>query len=523
MKKIIALLTSLILVFSLFGCKQETIPPIKVGNATINGDTGGLTLPLDDNNTTLTGFVAADYEVNDLYAIQKLREVTGINYQITSVSPSTATEKFKVLLGSKQLSDIFPMVGTIGEVNDFAMQGAFAAVNDYQDVMPNFKSLFVDTKENNWILKSWQAEDGKVYVVPGYDQSRDVNHGMLYRKDIFDKHGLKMWDTPEEFYQTLKKLKELYPDSVPFVSKNQQNLVGLLGASWGGLVSNQATRTYYDEETKTWKYTDTDPQMKDLLDFLRKLCAEELLDKEFLTRTQSSWTQLMTQRDKSFVTFDWIGRLEQFKEQTKDTVPEYDLRYGNPIGPTGTIATLSKVHAAGNCVAKGKNEELAFKLQDFLLSPAGAELMTMGVEGDLYQINERGFASYPEIATDRVPSINEVGEKYGLFLFYKRMDRRSVYFDFTEREREAQEYAKDPNRMTPLDPQLTFTDEELKIVNDKLAHLVVAGDEMYVKYIMANDAEAEQIWSKWLKQAESLGANDIVKVFNEAQIRYDKE
>ena len=49
-----------------------------------------------------------------------------------------------------------------------------------------------------------QSADGKLYMFPTYDINRDVNHGMLYRKDIFDKHGIKMWNSPEEFYNVLK-------------------------------------------------------------------------------------------------------------------------------------------------------------------------------------------------------------------------------------------------------------------------------------------------------------------------------
>ena len=61
------------------------------------------------------------------------------------------------------------------------------------------------------VNKAWRASDGKLYQIPSYGVNRDVNHGMLYRKDIFDKHGIKMWNNPEEFYQVLKQLKELYP------------------------------------------------------------------------------------------------------------------------------------------------------------------------------------------------------------------------------------------------------------------------------------------------------------------------
>ena len=60
----------------------------------------------------------------------------------------------------------------------------------------------------------------------------------MYRKDIFDKNGLIVWkagDT-EGFYQTLKKLKEIYPNSVPMSSKMANNFWWYQQAGWGSMV-----------------------------------------------------------------------------------------------------------------------------------------------------------------------------------------------------------------------------------------------------------------------------------------------
>ena len=67
---------------------------------------------------------------------------------------------------------------------------------DYLDIVPNFKRTFVDTPENSWVFKSHAATDGKLYGFFGWDWNRDVNVGaVMYRKDIFDKHGIEMWNS----------------------------------------------------------------------------------------------------------------------------------------------------------------------------------------------------------------------------------------------------------------------------------------------------------------------------------------
>lgn len=324
LKKALLLSLCFVLVLGLFagcGTVEDTGELYDKEFASKLENTGGLKLPLDTKGTKINVVVGSEYSLNDSYFAKSIRKATGIDIHIDAAPASTLGHKLKVLIASKQLPDIMPMVGTIDEINKLGMQGAYEPINPHIKSLPNFKSIFVDGKECNWVMKSYKATDGNVYVMPSYDVNRAVNHGVLYRKDIFDKHGLKMWTNPEEFYQTMKKLKELYPDSTPFVSKNALNIVNKLGTSWGVVNTDMS----YDEDTGVWKYSDTQPETREILELLKKMYSEGLIDPEFLTATQSAWTQKMVQYDKAFVTFDWIGRLDMFKEQTKDTVPEYDL------------------------------------------------------------------------------------------------------------------------------------------------------------------------------------------------------
>src|SRR5690606_1982136 len=154
---------------------------------------------------------------------------------------------------------------------------------------------------------------------------------------------------------------------------------------------------YYDEANKTWKFTFTQPEYKDMLDFMKKLFNEGLLDPEFMTDTAANWTAKMTSADSAFVTFDWIGRLDMFYNQVKDQNPNYDLRYGNPVGPTNHIRSLDQITTFGLTVTKNDKSEIALKLLDYLSSPEGAELVMLGVEGESFVVNEDGSISYPEL------------------------------------------------------------------------------------------------------------------------------
>ena len=489
------------------------------------GSYSTLKLPLDDKGTTISVLCDTSFtNLSDSVVVKELSRRTGLNVQIIEVPRATVKEKARVMLASKeQMPDIFSGGFTVEEINDVAMQGVFEPINPHIDELPNFKDIFVTNGQENGVagvFKNYAAADGNLYMFPSFETERDVNHGILYRKDIFDKNGIPMWNSTQEFYEALKKLKTVYPQSTPFVSKARTSIFNQLGQSWGLNFPDE----YYDEETATWKHSVTDPKFKDLLDFMKKMYQEKLLDPEFLTCTQANWTTKMTQEDKAFATFDWIGRLDSFYDQSKALVPGYDLRYGNPIGPTGKVITLPKA-GPGPVAVKGKNSALSLKLMDYLISPSGAQLMTMGVEGQTYQLNEKGFAEYLDMPTDHTIGITDLEEKYGMFLsgLYRRFDKRCIYFNLTDKEKEAQDLMrnKPDGGFLPEDPVLTFTAEEKKRKTDCATKIQKAAYEFVSKYVLNSGGNAE--WTAWLAQAENIGAKEVITICNQAQERYNNK
>ncbi|AGA57410.1 ABC-type sugar transport system, periplasmic component [Thermobacillus composti KWC4] len=479
------------------------------------GDTGGLKLPLVDEPVTITWMLVGDEPVNDKLIAREIEKRTGIKVDFQVYSSATYQEKLRVTVASGKLPDIFHGL-TAAELKKLGQQGAVVAINEYIDMLPNFKKLYVE--ENPWVIASYGDENGNIYTWPIYDMQRDVNHGFMYRKDIFDKHGIQPWTNTDEFYEALKKLKELYPDSYPYASKTKEAIFKDWAYGWG--IGSASYPAYYDESDGTWKFAPTSEQHKDMLDLMKKMYNEGLLDPEFLTDTQDSWTAKMT-TGKSFVTWDWIGRMELFYNQVKDQNPDYDLRYANPIGPTGNIRTLPRIDDFSITVANNKNKEVALKLLDYLTSPSGGSLVTMGVEGETFHFDENGKPVYPELEGQAI-DIKVLEQKYGLWLegMYLRPDHRSVYYNYTEREQEAQDMMNAQGKFEPLDPVLNFTDEE----NAKIAELQVALEkaaaEFNANYILDKKA-GEKDWEAWLQNAKKLGVDEFIEIFNTAQQRYN--
>ncbi|WMT39896.1 extracellular solute-binding protein [Paenibacillus sp. D2_2] len=493
------------------------------GNAVVEdtsnqyGDTGGLKLPLVDKPTTVTWMLVSDFQLNDKLIAKEIEKRTGITVDFQSYSATTYQDKLRLVVASGKLPDIFSGLRP-DELKKIGQQKAVVAINDYADMLPNFKKLYID--ENPWVASSYGDENNKLYTWPLYNMNRDVNHGMMYRKDIFEKNNIPEWTNDEEFYQALKKLKEIYPDSYPMASKTKENIFSDLSYGWG--IGGLSYPAYYDESASTWKFAGTQPEHKAMLDFLKKLYNEGLLDQEFLTDTPESWTAKMT-TDKSFVTWDWIGRMDLFYNQVSSQNPEYDLRYGNPIGPTGHVRTLPRIDADfGMAVANNSNKEAALKLLDYLTSPSGSELITLGVEGVNFNFDADGKPVYPELADLANVDIKALEDHYGMWVegMYLNPDHRSVYYNYTEKEQEAQDKILTGNKFEPLDPVLNLTEDEIATIAELQTSIIKSMNEFNAKYIL-NKNYGDKEWNDWLTTAEKMGASKYADVYNQAQKRFD--
>ncbi|WP_409344547.1 extracellular solute-binding protein [Paenibacillus sp. MBLB4367] len=488
-------------------------------NAKNVGDTGGLKLPIVDKPTTLTWMLVSDNtNLPNSMVVKEIEKRTGIKLDIQAYSSQTYKDKLKIVVASGKLPDIFHGL-TLNEANKMGLQGALEPINKHLNDLPNFKKLYADNPENSWVMKSYSDDKNNLYTWPVYGLQRDVNHGFLYRKDIFDKLGIKEWTNTDEFYQALKKLKEAYPQSYPLASKTKEIIFSDWAYGWG--IGGGNFPAYYDEKSKTWKLQYLQPEYKAMLDYMKKLYNEGLMDPEFITDTDASWTAKMT-TDKSFVTFDWIGRLEQFATQVKAQNPAYNLRYGNPVGPTGNIRTLPKIDNFSIVVSNNEKKDIALKLLDYLTSPSGSSLVTMGVEGETYNLVD-GKPVYPELKDVANVDIKTLDAKYGMWLevMYLRPDKRSVYYKFTEKEQEAQDKIVKAKKFEAADPVLKFSDEETKTIAELRASILKAANEFSTKYVMKKEFGDAQ-WEEWKQTVEKLGAAKFIESFNSAQKRYDE-
>lgn len=158
--------------------------------------------------------------------------------------------KFEELTGIKVTYDVFPEQNYFDKVTidlsagasstyDVFMTGAYMIwqyapakwmeplepyINDKTKTNPDydFEDIFADLRNSEmWNLQPGRANLGKgsQYAIPwGFE-----TNAIMYRKDIFDKHNLKVPTTLDELVATAKKLKELNPNMAGIVVRGSLN------------------------------------------------------------------------------------------------------------------------------------------------------------------------------------------------------------------------------------------------------------------------------------------------------------
>ena len=513
MKKHICVVLAVLMAAALIsGCMQSEVELFAI-DATQFTETNGLALPLTDTPVRLSVMTASSVDnLNNKLFAQAIRAVTGVELDITVVADANYGQQLQMLTASRQLPDVFTYTLRRDVLESLVRNDVLVNFSEHADSLPNIRQVFLENPEAMRQVAQFVV-DGDLFVIAGYQNARTINHGFMYRDDIFAMHDIESWTNTEEFYNALVMLKEIYPDSTPFVSNLGLGIINRIAPGWGFYAGWGIS---LDAETNQYVYAGTHPRFREMLDFLQHLYAEGLLDPEFLTASEASWSAKITQDNQAFVTFGWVDRMDMFTEQMVQSNPNFSLRFGFPIGPVGTYPRLSNV-GGGSTLAVSNNarSDVAMRLVDFLLSPAGAQLSTLGVEGISYEMvgGEVRYIGLPETA-----NIRNLEETFGLFTqsLALRFDPRSIFFQYTPRTAEAQEIVVANNLLTELAPRPVVITREgdaerFGALNSELS---TAAEVFISRYIMGRNTDLDAMWAEWVETANSIGAQELVRIAN---------
>ncbi len=399
MKRTLALILALVMLFALCACGKKgnfSGSDLKVSDEIPEGKE----IP-DDAHLKIIVASHASWPYRDDWKVwQYIREEVGGNIEVTGIPSSDFGTKFQVMMASpKDLPDLGAFMSGVPNLASYSEQGAFLALDDYEQYLPDYNKFWDNVSEDEmWMMDMRRSADGKVYYTPIYGMEKEKNiRAWLYRKDIFEKHNLEVPTTTEELYQVAKQLKKLYPKSYPLCMRNGLTNLNVIGSTWKPGFNYTE---YYDFENKKWAYGATEDTMLEIVKYFKKMVAEGLVPKDYMTITTASWEELIS-TDKGFIMPEYQVRIDHFQPTARLTNPDFTLDVmAPPHADNGVgVQMLNKFNydPTGYAVFNTKREGSianAFRYINWMYTDEAAELVSWGREGETYKTNADGSREF---------------------------------------------------------------------------------------------------------------------------------
>lgn len=447
----------------------------------------------------------------DWYVVKALEEKLNVSFEIITADYAEMREKINVTMASGDIPElVFDFDITTSQ--RYGAEGAYADITDHRAALPVF-SQWMD--ENREYVENFVSADGSLYIMPDQGISETDRMGWLYRKDIFDKNGLKVPTNDVEFYNVCKRLKELYPDSYPFACRGLADLEKFhwLSSSWGTGFPSDNGYLYLDGNNE-WQFGANDKNLKDCLMFYNRLLTEELMPPDTLSMSDKAWQDLLS-TGSSFITFDYLGRMDFFNSVLRRTEPEVTFAYMPPWkgGANGEARVAFSAYAGSgfSLAAHSPLLDETLRYMDWMYTDEAKQLLSWGEEGKTYTV-ENGRKKFIGVS-----DVADMREKYGLSVngFYALFDYDAHASFFSKELSEA--IAESKKYDMPAIPRVALTQEEFNIFTAKYDIIREHYKNNISRFLLGTRPFSE--YGAYAGEIEDLGIEEVKAIYKAAYER----
>ncbi|MDI4648418.1 extracellular solute-binding protein [Cohnella hashimotonis] len=330
-------------------------------------------------------FKGAD-TINSNRLIDKLREASGFNIQYEALPLENPSQKISIIFASGDVPDIMTIAGK-SDYFKLAKQGALEPLDDLiAKEMPNVSNM-----AGQEALDAVKF-DGKIYAIP-YRQAQKVGNGLLARTDVLKELGLKEPGTLDEFYETMKTIKEK-KNIAPLSIATSNPGYFFDGFTPFAAAFGVATPTKIKDGKLVFSWVQ--PEYKEFLETMKKWYDEGLLDQEFAIKKGTQDT--LINGTAVFTPMYW-GSVPEIDNALKEKKEGGTVGFiAPPVGKNGESGLQdSSISTTYIIIPKqAKNKLGAAQYLNFLYTPETDELVNYGIEGTDYTKKDGVITQTPE-------------------------------------------------------------------------------------------------------------------------------
>ncbi|MCU6708903.1 extracellular solute-binding protein [Paenibacillus sp. J5C_2022] len=492
--------------------------PDQSPSAAPKAESSGTSTWLSEKPVTFKWFVGERREApirDDWQIFQEIFQKTNVKVKFEAVPQEGLQEKRQILIATNSVTDFMPVPHADARL--YGQEGVFLDLAPYiEEHAPNMKKLFETYPHVKHVVT---GADGGIYSIP-IVEGIGFNYTWIARQDLMDKYNLEAPKNPEELYEMLKTLKKEHPDSYPFITPNVSGPIGLYTIMLRMFTGIEGY-LQMEPDSGEYQFAGDHPGFKEALQYMNKLYAEELLDKEYAILTGAQWEERML-TGKSFVTYHWKTRNEQLTNRAAEAgmIPGYEvdvipLPAADGIKPY--LFSRELIGQNGLAISAGvKDKVTAVKFLDYLLGEEGSDYLALGIEGKTYDRSE----GEPKFLESLGPApYDQLRGEWGIWYTDVNLDNgKSRLADrLTEKAQRIEEQYMP--YVVPAPNLLVLTEEENELRKEKLDNLTVYIEEKMTEFVTGRSPITDENLQDFLEQCKKLGAYELKDIYNAAHKR----
>ncbi|MEW2805596.1 extracellular solute-binding protein [Streptomyces massasporeus] len=460
---------------------------------------------------------------------------TGITIKPLDVPLADYEKKRSVLIGSGDAPFIIPKTYHPGEVA-FVSSGAILPVSEYVDLMPNFRD-----KVRKWKLEpeldSIRQSDGKYYLLPGLHEKPKSGYSLSFRTDILDRHGLTLPTTWDEVYDVLRALKTEYPDKYPWTDRWSTNtpfpcgaLFQYLGQAHGVKAGWTYDNISFDTKARKFVFTAAQDAYRDMVEYLRRLVAEKLLDPESFTQQDDQAVQKLLAEKSYVISANPQELVQNYRYNLSKQVKGSKIEMVPvPLGPAGPVL-LSGIRLENGVMISSKalkSDTFVAMMQfvDWLwYSDEGQKFCKWGVEGVTYTKSGARYTLEPGISLmgSDPDAPKDLQKDYGFFngVFTYGGSWELVSSNFSPDEKKFQDVMSQREELPvdPAHPLQSFEQEQATLWDTPLKDTAIQNT---LQFVLGKRPMSD--WNAHLAELKAKNMQQLVDLHNKAYERFRKE
>ena len=531
MKKTLLLIGVLVATCALaaFGAGQSGSP----SSGTSVGDSDGMMgnmytsgLPIVKDKVTYKiaavkhDWATKNYE--DMQFFKTYEDETNVHIEWELSGTEGWNERQTLMFASGDLPDAFYGNGVMRvNTGEYGMAGQLMAI---EELIDRWAPLYSAKLAEKPILRQVSTElDGHIYALRSIYQARRqrVNEGIHINQEWLDDLGLKIPETTEEFYQTLKAFKGHKENAIPFTFRWGAAGINDMFGSWGFFMSNDFIDVT-DDNKLVW--VATLPEFREAIRYFNRLFAEDLVDPEVFTHSVKVYRGAKYASNPNYGAFTsyldvlFLGNWDENLENEYTRIPPL-------AGPDGTRMWHEYQALGGPGFAitpETKNPEILIRWIDQSVDPnkgweANAGLWGQVIEklpnGKIHQLDPPEGYERNTIRHLDSPGING---------FYVLLEDEVENTEWTplQLSKTAMVDVYEPyfRKAQYVPAALKFTQEEIDTLALMRVDLTQFTKTTVVKWMTEGGIDAE--WDDFRSRLAKMGLEEYMEIYNRAQARF---